>query len=186
MWQPAIEKLESFHAVGQAWKVNTNLASNVINLLTVNPTVAYHIKGLVDLYPVDFMLNTGASVSLLNVEVWDRVKRSCSELVELHKPELVGVGGAPIRVQSTNKNTYVLVVSDYFTRYTEAYALPNQEAKTVTQKLVNEFFCSSLYQSSYTVIKVGNSSQTLLRKSPICCRSRRAGQIHITLNQMDW
>ena len=100
MWQPAIRKLESFQAVGQAWKKETNLASNVINLLTVNPAVAYHIKGLVDLYPVDFMLDTGAAVSLLNAELWDRVKGSCSELIELHKPELVGVGGAPIRVRA--------------------------------------------------------------------------------------
>ena len=42
--------------------------------------------------------------------------------------------------ESINKNSYVLVVSDYFTRYTEAYALPNQEARTVACKLVNEFF----------------------------------------------
>lgn len=42
--------------------------------------------------------------------------------------------------ESTNKNSYVLVVTDYFTRYTEAYALPNQEARTVACKLVNEFF----------------------------------------------
>jgi len=42
--------------------------------------------------------------------------------------------------ESPSKNSYVLVVSDYFTRYTEAYALPNQEAITVANKLVNEFF----------------------------------------------
>ena len=37
-------------------------------------------------------------------------------------------------------NLYVLVVSDYFTRYTEAYAIPNQEAVTVARKLVDNFF----------------------------------------------
>ena len=42
--------------------------------------------------------------------------------------------------ESTNKISYVLVVTDYFTRYTEAYALPNQEARTVASKLVKEFF----------------------------------------------
>ena len=42
--------------------------------------------------------------------------------------------------ESANKNSYVLVVSDYFTRWTEAYALPNREAKTVAHKLVEEFF----------------------------------------------
>ena len=39
--------------------------------------------------------------------------------------------------ESNNKNSYVLVVSGYFTRHIEAYALPNQEAKTVAHKLVN-------------------------------------------------
>ena len=41
--------------------------------------------------------------------------------------------------ESSQKNSYVLVVSDYFTRWTEAYALPNQEAGTVAKKLVDEF-----------------------------------------------
>ena len=33
---------------------------------------------------------------------------------------------------------YILVVGDYFTKWTEAFPLPNQEAKTVAEKLVNE------------------------------------------------
>ena len=36
-------------------------------------------------------------------------------------------------------NRYVLVVSDYFTNWTESYAIPNQEAATVPEKLVSEF-----------------------------------------------
>ena len=36
-------------------------------------------------------------------------------------------------------NKYILVVSDYFTKWTECYAIPNQEAVTVANKLVNEF-----------------------------------------------
>ena len=34
-----------------------------------------------------------------------------------------------------------MVVSDYFTKWTEAYTIPNQEAETVTKKLVDEFVC---------------------------------------------
>ena len=49
------------------------------------------------------MLDTGAAVSLLNTQLWDRIKRSCNELAELHKPELFGVGGAPITVRGTTK-----------------------------------------------------------------------------------
>ena len=42
--------------------------------------------------------------------------------------------------ESPSGNSYILVVSDYFTRYTEAYSIPNQEATTVAGKLVDEFF----------------------------------------------
>jgi transposase InsO family protein len=37
-------------------------------------------------------------------------------------------------------NRYVLVAMDYFTKWAEAYAIPNQEATTVANKLVNEMF----------------------------------------------
>lgn len=37
------------------------------------------------------------------------------------------------------KNKYVLVVGDYFSKWTEAYPLPNQEAKTVTRVFVKEW-----------------------------------------------
>lgn len=38
--------------------------------------------------------------------------------------------------KSKNGNRYILVLGDYFTRWMEAYAISNQEATTVTQKLV--------------------------------------------------
>ena len=42
--------------------------------------------------------------------------------------------------ESETGNSYILVVADYFTRWTEAYAIPNQEAITVAKKLTDEFF----------------------------------------------
>lgn len=41
--------------------------------------------------------------------------------------------------QTANGNKYILVVADYFTKWTEAFALPNIEAKTVAAKIVEEF-----------------------------------------------
>lgn len=38
-------------------------------------------------------------------------------------------------------NSYVLVATDYYTRWVEAYAIPDQGASTVAQKLVDELFC---------------------------------------------
>ena len=41
--------------------------------------------------------------------------------------------------ESNLGNKYVMIVSDYFTRWTEAFALPNQKAITIARTLVNEF-----------------------------------------------
>jgi len=43
-------------------------------------------------------------------------------------------------IKSLADNSYVLVVTDYFTCWIEAFAIPNQEATTVANKLVDEVF----------------------------------------------
>ena len=55
--------------------------------------------------------------------------------------QLVAVDIVGPLTPSNSENTYILVASDYFTRWVEAYAIPNQEAVTVANKLVDEFFC---------------------------------------------
>ena len=41
--------------------------------------------------------------------------------------------------ETDNGNKYILVVTDYYTKWTHAMALPNQLAQTVADKLLNEF-----------------------------------------------
>ncbi len=41
--------------------------------------------------------------------------------------------------QSDQGNRYVLLVGDYFTRWVEAYPIPNFTAETVASKIVYEF-----------------------------------------------
>ena len=38
-------------------------------------------------------------------------------------------------------NSYILVAGDYFTKWMEAYPMPNQKAATVAKKLVDDMFC---------------------------------------------
>ena len=42
--------------------------------------------------------------------------------------------------QNENGNCYILVAVDYFTKWLEVWAIPNQEAKTIAQKLLEEMF----------------------------------------------
>ena len=48
----------------------------------------------------------------------------------------MGIMGPLPTTESCQK--YILLVGDYFTKWTEAFPLPNQEAKIVAEKLVNE------------------------------------------------
>ena len=43
--------------------------------------------------------------------------------------------------ETSNQNKYILVVGDYFSKWTESFPLPNQEAKTVARVLVEEWVC---------------------------------------------
>ena len=42
--------------------------------------------------------------------------------------------------ESDRGNSYIMVVGDYFTRWMEAFPIPNQEAATVAEKLIDEVF----------------------------------------------
>ena len=42
--------------------------------------------------------------------------------------------------ETSNGNKYILVAEDYFTRWLESWPIPNQETKTVAEKLLNEMF----------------------------------------------
>ena len=58
-----------------------------------------------------------------------------------HPMQLVAMDIVGPFPESEIGNQYILVVSDYFTKWVEAYAIPNQEASTVARVLVDEFFC---------------------------------------------
>ena len=45
----------------------------------------------------------------------------------------------PLGPTSKNRNRFILVIEDYFTKWPEAYAIPTQEARVVAQKLVDEW-----------------------------------------------
>ncbi|CAG2219638.1 unnamed protein product [Mytilus edulis] len=48
------------------------------------------------------------------------------------------LGPLPI---TTSGNKFILVLTDYFSRWAEAYPIPNQEAETISKIFVNEFIC---------------------------------------------
>ena len=62
--------------------------------------------------------------------------RTCNVGAPLERVALDILGPLP---DSDRGNKYILIIGDYFSKWTEAYAIPNQEATTVARVLVEEF-----------------------------------------------
>ena len=90
-----------------------------------------------------------------DVQEWCRVCDHCASKKGPHRtpraPMQIFNVGTPMERVAVDKtgpltetyegNRYILVICDYFTKWTEAYALPNQEATTVAGIRVEQFFC---------------------------------------------
>ena len=95
-------KLETPLAAGKAREGNSDMANNIVDLFAINPHAAFHINAVINSYTVHFILNTGAAVSLLGTDTWNKIKGT-STLAPWTNPGLVGVGGTPLRISGTAK-----------------------------------------------------------------------------------
>jgi hypothetical protein len=67
--------------------------------------------------------------------------RAPLQLYQVGSPmERVAVDIAGPLTMTTSGNRYICVAMDYFTKWPEAYAIPNQEATTIASILVDQFF----------------------------------------------
>ena len=69
--------------------------------MSIASEISYRLKGYIASIPVQFVVDTGASVSLLSTDVWHRV--SANKHMELKEwggsSRLLGVNGSPLHVQ---------------------------------------------------------------------------------------
>ena len=101
--QPAAGKLETLGAKGRACEGSPRKAQGDIQLLAVNPTSTFQLSGSINGFSVSFMPDTGAAVTLLRKDVWDRVKSAQDTLKPWSGPRFVGVEGTPIQIHGTTQ-----------------------------------------------------------------------------------
>jgi hypothetical protein len=66
--------------------------------------------------------------------------------------------------RSDQGNRYLLIAMDYFTKWPEAYGIPDQEASTVTDVLVTNFSAVSGYPENYTVTRIATLNLVCYRR----------------------
>ncbi|KAI3375555.1 hypothetical protein L3Q82_003886 [Scortum barcoo] len=90
-----------------------------------------------------------------DVTLWCRTCPSCAARARPKKTPQAAMGtvrvGAPMEriavdlmgpLNETDRhNRYILVVQDYFSKWVEAYPVPNEQASTVAEKIASEWVC---------------------------------------------
>ena len=90
-----------------------------------------------------------------DVTLWCRTCTSCAAKARPKKTPQAAMGtvrvGAPMeRIavdlmgplnETERHNRYILVVQDYFSKWVEAYPVPNEQATTVAEKIASEWVC---------------------------------------------
>lgn len=89
--------------------------------------------------------------------------------------------------ETDNENRYIVVISDYYTKWTESHPMQNMEASTLANILMTQVI------SRFGVPSVIHSdqgsqfeSQLFLVRCASCFRSRRPEQPLIIRNRMEW
>ena len=73
---------------------------------------------------------------------WGKKRRSPLKQYVIGAPmECLAMDILGLLLLNPRGNKFILVVSDYFTKWTESCPILNQEASTVAEKLVGEFIC---------------------------------------------
>ena len=55
-----------------------------------------------------------------------------------------------------NRNEYIIVLGDYFSKWVDAWAVPNHTAQTVADKVVVEFSLNLVAQVKFVLTRVEN------------------------------
>ena len=71
---------------------------NPLNCISINNVSSYVLSCNVHGVPMSFLIDTGAGVSLLDKEAWDRIKSKAGDLNLVSNHRLVGVDGIPLKV----------------------------------------------------------------------------------------
>ena len=87
------------NAVSEATNKNTD-SQDAIPALSHSVTMDYHLQGTIEGGPARFLVDTGATMSILNKNIWDRLNQhnNSQPLTAVTDKKLVSVEGSPLKV----------------------------------------------------------------------------------------
>jgi hypothetical protein len=83
-------------ATDQAGEGDQRGVHKLLSFFSVSPSAGYRVTGAVNQTPVTFIVDTGAAVTLISRELWEKATLPGIEPEPLTDTELVGANGTPI------------------------------------------------------------------------------------------
>ena len=71
--------------------------------LSVSSAISFSVSGMIGACPLELLVDTGATVSLLNVNMWNKIDSTKLSLEQWTGKKLVGVNGAPLLVKGLTR-----------------------------------------------------------------------------------
>ena len=100
--------------------------------------------------------------------------------------ERVAVDILGLLQKTENGNEYIMVLTDYFTKWTDAYPQVNHTAQTVVNVMMEQFVSRFGIPRKFIPTKVENSNQNQLLNYANCWESKRPQPLPTTLSVMAW
>ena len=77
---------------------SSKVHNSALYLFSVSPATTYQVAGTVNNTPASFIVDTGAAVTLISRELWDKAKTPQTKLEPWVGMELVGANGTPMTI----------------------------------------------------------------------------------------
>ncbi len=92
-------KLDTLGTTGQVYEVEAIMAHTIIS--PTSPTGGYRLNATINGTQASFLVDTGATVTLLQEDVWERSNVTRKKLEHWSKSRLVGVDGTPLHAHGS-------------------------------------------------------------------------------------
>jgi hypothetical protein len=94
-------------------KYKRNSSSLYLGSNTVNSEAGLYVDLLINGTPAKFLIDTGATISLLADSLFEKSKSSCKPRIQQVTQDIVAANGQPLKV--TGKGTFAIKIGDFYT-----------------------------------------------------------------------
>ena len=149
---------KQLNAISEPNSQNKEDPQDAIPAVSHSVTTDYHLQGTIEGVPARFLVDTGATTSILNKNIWDRLNQqnSIRSLMAATDKKLVGVEGSPLKVLGMGIFNVVFEQQQFNVNFLVADSLTT-EARVYYVLLTEAILGRDFLRDNHCVIDVGRN-----------------------------